>query len=430
MKAAKRIRRTPVPAMRRAGTEARRTLLRSASLFVADELDCREGVNVLIEGNRIREVSDRPINARDARVIDLAGRVVLPGLIDAHVHVIGVTTDLRGLARLSPYLVAAQSKGVLESMLMRGFTTVRDAGGADWGLAEAIRHGHFIGPRLLVSGLALAPTGGQGDFRLRGEADLGCPVCRGARTLTRVADGVDDVRKAVRDELRNGANQIKVMASGGIASGVPIDRPQFSLAEIRAMVEEAELAGTYVMGHAYESRAIRRCLECGVRSIEHGNLIDVETSRLMAEKGAFLVPTISVYEGLHRCGKELGYPGTKIDAFARLLRDSIAGLDIARSAGVKIGHGSDLEGILHGFQSREFLLKAEAMSPHEVIVAATATNAELVNMRGEIGVVAEGALADLLVLDGNPLRDIGILSQPERHIRLIMKDGTIYKNEL
>ena len=408
----------------------RQTLLRHGNLLDVRAGTYREAIDVLVEGNIIREISDRPIKAVDAHAFDVSGRFIMPGLIDAHVHVIGVTFDVNGLARMPPYLVAAQAKGVLEAMLMRGFTTVRDAGGANWGLAEAVRQGHFVGPRLFVSGLALAQTGGQGDFRVRGQRELGCPVCRGEHTLTRVVDGAEDVRKAVREELREGADQIKVMASGGMASGIPTDRPQFAMDELRAMVEEAERCGTYVMAHAYESEAIARCLDAGIRSIEHGSSLDQATATMMVDRGAFLVPTLSVYSAFQEHGPSIGYPASTVATFSQLFKDSLESLSRAHALGIKIGHGSDLEGEMHHFQSREFLLKAEILSAREVIASATITNAELLNMTGRLGVVAEGGLADILVVDGNPLEQIGVLADPDRHLRLIMKDGIIYKSDV
>jgi imidazolonepropionase-like amidohydrolase len=403
-------------------------ILKNAAVLDASHADRREGLDVVIEGDTILEIGERL--SSPGRTIDLRGRTLMPGLIDAHVHAIAVTTDLAAMTRIPPYLVAAQAKDILEGMLNRGFTTVRDAGGAEWGLAEAVRLGHFKGPRLYVSGLALAQTGGQGDFRAREETYLGCPCCRALRSIARVVDGTDQVRLAVREELRKGANQIKVMAAGGMVSRVPIHRAHFSMDELNAVVEEAAAADTYVMAHAYESRAIRRCVEAGIRSIEHGNLVDPETAKLMAERGTYLVPTMSVYEGYHRHGPELGFPPKVTDQFADLMKQAIAGLDIAYRAGVRIGHGTDLEGILHQYQSREFMLKAEVMKPHEVITAATATNAEIMGLKSQLGRVAPGMLADLIAVDGDPLKDLGLLGDQGAHLALIMKGGVIHKSTL
>ena len=388
-------------------------------------------IDVLIEGERVIQISEEPISApHNATIVNAHGRVLLPGLIDAHVHVMGVTLDLSGLARMPPYLVAAKAKVVLEGMLGRGFTTVRDAGGAERGLREAVERGYFVGPRLFVSDLALAEPRGQGDFRAPGESHLGCPVCRGARSITRIVDGPDAMRQAVREQFENGVDQIKLMASGGIASNVPIDRTQFSLDEIRIAVEEAERRGSYVMAHVYESAAIRRCIDQGVRSLEHAGLIDEDTAKLAAEKNVFIVPTLSVFEALSVGGRSLGYSSEKVDRIDSLLRQSLDGLERARAAGVRIGHGSDLEGQFHDNQSREFLLKAKVLSPLETIRAATTTNAALLGMSEELGVIRVGALADLLVVDGDPLTDIRCLSEPDRFIRVIIKDGSIYRNNL
>ncbi len=371
-----------------------RILLRGGLLLDTAALCYRENAHVLVEGERIKEVDDRPIAGADAQVIDVGGRIIMPGLIDAHVHVIGVALDPHALGQMSPYLVAARAKRVLSSMLMRGFTTVRDAGGADWGLAEAVRQGDFEGPRLFASGLALAQSGGQGDFRMRGESVLGCPVCRGQ------------------------------------ASGIPAERPQFSTEELLAVVDEAERAGTYVMAHAYGSAAVRRCLEVGVRSIEHGSLIDAATARLIAERGAFLVPTLSVFAGLRERGETEGHAPEKRHAYQRLLEGSFASIEAARAAGAKIGHGSDLEGELHALQSREFLLKAEVMPAAEVVAGATTINAELLDRRGTLGVIAPGAAADILVVDGDPLSEVRSLADPDRCLKVIMKGGRLYRNTL
>ena len=401
------------------------TLLVNATLVDAQVEDPRPGHSVLIEDDRIREVSDSTIASASARIIDLGGRTLMPGLIDAHVHAIAVTTDLHALSHMPPSLVIAKAKDILEGMLMRGFTTVRDAGGADAGLAEAVRLGHFRGPRMFVSGLALAQTGGQGDFRLAEEPYLGCPVCRATRSISRVVDGVEDVRKAVREEIRKGAHQIKVMAAGGMVSRVPIDRAHYSISELEVMVEEATAAGTYVMAHAYETLAVQRCVEVG----EHGNLIDQETAALMADRNAFVVPTMTVYEGYHKHGKDLGFPDSVVAQFAELLEASKVGLEVAKREGVKIAHGSDLEGLLHGYQSRELLHKSEVLTPFEVIESATVTSAELLRMEGELGIIKEDALADLLVVDGNPLDNLEVLQGQGERIPLIMKGGEIYKNE-
>lgn len=406
------------------------TLLSGARIWDPDTDAVDEDAYLLIENGVIREVGVHPIKTEAEHRIDAEGRFVLPGLIDAHVHVTANAQNLTELAHLSPYLVAARSKSVLEAMLMRGFTTVRDAGGADCGLAKAVEEGHFIGPRILVSGLAFARPGGHGDYRAPGEAGLGCPVCRGFRSITRLIEGEDAIRAATYEERRNGVDQIKIMASGGLGSDKALEDCYFSSAEIVAAVDAATKTGSYVMAHAYESRAVRRCLEAGVRSIEHGTLINSETAELMAKLGSFLVPTLGVFPALRDQAKREASSPARIDRLEELLRRSLAGLDAARSAGVAIGHGSDQEGATQHLQSLEFAIRAEVLSPRECLRAATVTNARIMGREADLGSLKPGKIADLLVVDGNPLEDISVLAEPESHVRLIMKDGCCYKNEL
>nr|NIS43701.1 amidohydrolase family protein [Desulfuromonadales bacterium] len=406
------------------------TLLTGARLWDPDSGAVDEDVSLLIEDGVIREVSVRPIKAETARRIEAKGRFVLPGLIDAHVHVTANAKDLNELARLSPYLVAARAKSVLESMLMRGFTTVRDAGGADRGLARAVEEGHFDGPRIFVSGLALARHGGHGDYRRSEEESIGCPVCRGFRSITRLVEDEGAIRAAAREERHSGADQLKIMASGGLGSDKALEDCFFSSAEIAAAVEVASATGSYVMAHAYESRAVGRCVEAGVHSIEHGTLIDSGTAALMADRGSFLVPTLGVFPALREQARAEGAAQARIDRLEALLQRSLAGLDTARSAGVAIGHGSDQEGASQHLQSLEFAVRSVVMSPRECLRAATVTNARIMGLEADLGRLEPGRCADLLVVDGNPLDDIAVLAEPERHLRLIMKDGRCFKNEL
>ncbi|HEX2912910.1 MAG TPA: amidohydrolase family protein [Chloroflexia bacterium] len=406
-----------------------RILLENCAIFSHESPELLEDQHVLIQNDRIVEVSDKPIKSEAEVRLNLAGRALLPGLTDAHVHVTAVSADLGSMYDLSPTLIAAKTRPILEDMLMRGFTTVRDAGGADWGIAEAVRSGLFKGPRLLYSGHALSQTGGHGDPRSRNNDGENC--CYAPGILSRVVDGVDAVRKAARDELRKGATQLKIMASGGVASPTDhIANTQYSTDEVRAIVQEARAARTYVMAHAYTARAIRHALEAGVRSIEHGNLVDLDTARLMVEKEAFMVPTLVTYEMLYRLGRQFGVPQVSLDKLSEVRDYGLQALEICKKVGVKIGHGSDLLGEMHEHQSFEFSIKAEVLSPHEVITAATATNAELFNLQGEIGVVAPGALADLIVVEGNPLKDLNLLQEQGKHLSLIMQQGKLVKNTL
>jgi imidazolonepropionase-like amidohydrolase len=389
----------------------------------------REDHHVLVEGDRIKEVSDRPIKSAGAETIDLAGRTLMPGLIDAHVHAIAVDAALARLAEQPMTLVSLQAGRVLEGMLARGFTTVRDAGGADGGLAEAIAQGLIRGPRLFPSGQALSQTGGHGDLRPRTRSVVSCACCEYGAGLARIADGVDECRRAARDELRKGATQIKIMASGGVASPYdPIWNLQYSDEEMRAIVEEARAWHTYVLAHAYTPEAIRRAIDNGVRSIEHANLIDPPTAARVAAADGFVVPTLITYDALHRFGRDLGIAEASLAKLADVREAGLRSLEILQQAGVKIGYGTDLLGPMHQHQSREFVIRAEAMAPWEVIRSATIVNAELLNRSGEVGVVAAGACADLIVVDGDPLADISLLEGQGQHLSVIMKDGVLYKH--
>ncbi|NUW41944.1 metal-dependent hydrolase family protein [Nonomuraea rhodomycinica] len=383
--------------------------------YAEGDLRCEDG--------RIAETG-RGLRAPDgARVLDLAGARVVPGLIDAHVHVTASTADLGALPSMSPAYVAAHSARTMGGMLDRGFTTVRDASGADYGLADAQAEGLIRGPRLLFCGRALSQTGGHGDLRGRGQSSTDDhPCCAG---VGRVADGVDAVRAAARDELRKGAHHLKVMASGGVASPTDrIDSTQYSMDELRAVVEEAEAANRYVAAHAYTARAVNRALEAGVRSVEHGNLIDDSSVELFLRHEAFLVPTLVTYWALKEEGRAFGLPEGSWRKVDEVLDAGLRALERAHRAGVRLAFGTDLLGGMHRHQSHEFRLRGEVQRPLDVLRAATTGAAELVGMAGEIGTLSVGARADLLVLDGDPLRDLGVLAEP-KHLRHVVQDGRV-----
>ncbi len=376
----------------------------------------REDHHVLVERGQIREVSDRPISSATAETVDLKGRTLMPGLIDAHVHVVAVDQVLARLSERPVSLVTLQAARVLEGMLQRGFTTIRDAGGADGGLAEAVEEGLVRGPRIFPSGQALSQTGGHGDLRprTRSVSVVACACCEGGAGLARIADGVAECRRAARDELRKGATQIKIMASGGVASPYdPVWNLQYSEDEVRAIVEEARGWHTYVMAHAYSPEAIRRSTDFGVRSIEHGNLIDRATAEHVAGADAFVVPTLVTFDAMHRFGRELGFPEVSLSKLGDVREAGLRSLEILQAAGVRIGFGTDLLGPMHRHQSREFVIRAEAMAPFDIIRSATTVNAELLHRSGEIGVIAPGARADLIAVDGNPLAEFP-LRRPRR----------------
>ena len=389
-----------------------------------------EGGHVLVESGRIREISTRRIRAGRVRRIKADGRTLIPGLIDAHVHVIATGLDLGAIDRESAMLTGARARLIMEAMLNRGFTSVRDAGGADWGLAKAVEAGLIKGPRVFYSGHALSQTGGHGDFRPLTWSGDGCPACAG-ETFAVVADGVDAVSKAAREELRRGATQIKIMASGGVASPTdPIWNLQYSEEEIAAAVWEAKSWKTYVMAHAYTPEAIHRAVRLGVRSIEHGNLIDADTAVLMASRGAFLVPTLSTYEALTRDGEKLGFPAASIAKIESVRAAGLRGLEIAHLAGVRIGYGTDLLGACHEHQSDEFTIRARVQPALEVLRGATSVNARLLQREGELGTIREDAIADLLLVDGDPVANLRLLQGQGKHLSLIMAAGRIHKSTL
>jgi imidazolonepropionase-like amidohydrolase len=285
------------------------------------------------------------------------------------------------------------------------------------------------GPRVFFAGKSLSQTGGHGDFRVPERIEL-CS-CGYSGTLSVVVDGEDEVRKATREELRQGAHQIKIHVSGGVLSpNDPLWMPQFTQAEIRAAVEEASTRRTYVMAHAHTAEAARRCVECGVRSIEHGTFIDSPTAQLIAASQTFVVPTLAVVDRLQRFAKTAGLAPTMISKLAEVGRHGMEAFENCRTAGVKLGFGTDMLGAMHREQNFEFTLRREVAREFEILTSATSGNAALLQRSGELGVVAVGAVADLIVLEGNPLLDISIFERSEESIRLIMKEGVIYKESL
>jgi imidazolonepropionase-like amidohydrolase len=389
----------------------------------------RGGYEILIEGERIREVSDRPIASGAATVIDCGGRVVMPGLIDCHVHSMHSEVYMRRMEDVPLTLAAARGAKRLREMLDRGFTTVRDTGGTDWGMKTAIEKGLIPGPRLFIAGRSMGPTGGHSDGRSRTNPGYACPCCNGMAYLRLVVDGEDAVRKVVREQMRQGCDHIKIMASGGVASPYdPLDSLQFSVPEIEAAVEEAEAFGRYVLAHAYTAEAISRAVTHGVRTIEHGNLIDEPAAKLMAERGAYLVANLVAYVAMKERAAEYGMPASMLEKNEIVLEGGYRSLEICKTAGVKVAYGSDLLGALAVDQSREFSIRTEVQKPIEVIRAATAIAAEVVRRSGRLGTIAPEAWADLIVVDDDPLKDITLLEGQGKHLAAIMKGGIFHKN--
>jgi imidazolonepropionase-like amidohydrolase len=408
------------------------TVFTGALLIDCTGADPVEGAAVVVEGDRIKDVLPNgrvgPLPG-PVTTLDCQGATLMPGLTDAHVHICAVTENITDQHRFyPPSYIAARAMRRAEECLLQGFTTVRDAGGADYGFRQVLEEGHFPGPRLLVSGSYISQTGGHGDKRRRAEwvEPIGC--CLGM--IGSIADGEAEVRKAVREQLRRDVDQVKIMASGGAMSpSDELDTTQFTVAEMRAAVEEAQAVGTYVLAHAYSDTAVRNAIAAGVRSIEHGNLIREAAARAIKDAGAFLVPTMVTYEAIYREGKRYGIGDHQIQKIDLARQQSVQGLTYAYRAGCQIGSGSDLLGDMMVQRAVEFELKAQVMTPMEVLLSATKVNAALFRMSDRIGTVEPGKFADLLVVAGNPLKNLRVF-QVQDNLKLIMKGGRAYKQTL
>jgi imidazolonepropionase-like amidohydrolase len=307
-------------------------------------------------------------------------------------------------------------------------------GGGDIGLARALNEGLLQGPRLFYGGRILSQTGGHADIRSADRIDPSVCACSHAppRSLfASVVDGVDAVRAATRDEFRKGAHHIKIMASGGVTSPTdPLDASQFSDAEITACVDEATRLGKYVAAHCHPDAAIRRCVALGVRSIEHATLITSETAQMVAQAGAITVPTMSVIFAFKGEGERLDLPAASREKLETVSLRALESLDIMRQAKVKMGFGTDLPGTHLEHYGTEFTLRAKVLAPSDILISATGTNAALLGHSSTLGVIAPNAVADILVVKGNPIDDIGLLAGDGTALRVIMKGGEFYKRSL
>jgi len=389
------------------------------------------GYEILVEGEKIREVSAKPIKSKNATAVDCGKRTLMPGLIDSHVHAVLSEVVIRNMESVPLTLMTARAANLLHRMLDRGFTTVRDTGGADWGLKEAVDKGLIAGPRLFIAGKAIGPTGGHSDGRRRTDAGARCHCCNALAFSMGVADGVSGVRRAVREEMRQGADQIKIMMSGGVASPYdPLDSLQFSMEEVHAAVEEAHAFGRYVCAHAYTPEAITRAAKAGVRTIEHGNLIDDVSAKLMAQKGMFLVANLVTYFEMKKRAAEYGMSGDMLAKNDLVIDGALRSLEICKRHGVPVAYGTDLLGQLQTEQSQEFTIRSQVLSPIEIIRSATSIGAKLLRMEGKLGCLKPGAFADFILVDGDPLTNLALLVDQGKHLSVVMKGGKFHKNRL
>ncbi len=406
-------------------------LFEHARLIDCTGADPRADMAVAVEGERIARIAPTGNIAPEpgATILDCQGRTLMPGLLDAHVHLAAVDLDMTDNHSQPGPVVALRIARLIEATLHAGFTTVRDAGGLPWGYKEAVRLGLVDGPDLFISGGFISQTGGHADHRSR--TDFSIPGHESqvyAQPL--IVDGPERVRWAARENLRRGSDQIKVMANGGALSpNDELTSTQFTVAELAAAVQEAKAAGTYVLAHVYTNQSMRNCLEAGVRSLEHGNFLDEATAALIKQQDAFLVPTIVTYEQIAKLGAAQGVGERQRQKIQQGLDGAFQALEIAVRAGLRIASGSDVLGPMQPFKARELTLKARVMGPMAALIASTRTNAELVRREDEIGTAEEGKLADLIVVNGDPSVDIGCLEDPA-NVQVVVKRGRVRKDLL
>lgn len=408
------------------------TILTNLTLINGTGSEPLEGAAIVIEGERIKEVLQGVLSSIPSAAdrLDCQGQFAIPGLIDAHVHVGSTEPSIVGQHRMNfpSYSLLKSLKGMRET-LNQGFTTVRDCGGADPGVRQALQEGLIPGPRMFVCGRILSQTGGHGDFRLPTENHVPVPYPGGVGSG--IFDGPDEVRRGVREQLRQGVDFIKLMAGGGVASpSDEITNSQYSPEELRVAVYEAESSGTYVAAHCYAERSIVNCCEAGVRTIEHGNLLTETGAKAMQNAGACLVPTLVTYEMMLRMGKELNLPEFTLRKNVIALEKAYEAISIALKMGIKIGSGSDLLGPMRNNMGKELALQAQVLGPMGALVAATKTNAEVLKAERDLGTLEAGKLADILVVRTNPLDNLSVFDDYTNNISLILQGGEVYKSLL
>lgn len=391
-------------------------------------LDVASGIykqsDIRVRNGTVTEIGPSLAPESETR-LDARGAYILPGLIDCHVHVTAATANLGQLGQWSPNYAALNTAKLMGSMLDRGFTTVRDVAGADYGLHDAQAEGLLRGPRLFFGGKALSQTGGHADPRPRGQSSYDADYC--CPHIGRIADGIDAVRHAARDELRKGAHHIKIMAGGGVASPTDrIDSTQYSLSEIAAVVEEAEAANRYVTAHAYTARSINRALRAGVRGIEHGNLLDEESLELFLKYDAFLTMNLVTYWALEREGRQFGLSQENWEKIALVLDGGYNALGKAHEAKINLAYGSDLLGGMQVHQAKEFTIRGKIQPAIDVIRSATTTAAKLLQREGALGIIAEGAMGDFVITREDPLKDLSVLA--DSRLQYVIQGGAVVRH--
>jgi len=407
-------------------------VLTNARIFDSETGRVVEGQSVFVRGGDIVEISDRPPTPGDGALHDCGGGMLVPGLIDAHVHAVAFTANPHEADHAPETMLGCWAGYSLGRMLDRGFTTVRDAGGADFGIADALERGYIRGPRLYYCGRGLCQTGGGFDIRNHRDAhkpsrhalDCGCGYYT---AFSAVCDGVDAVRRASRENFRRGASFIKLFASGDVTTtGSRVEALEFCDDEIAAIVDESRRHGAYCAAHAHPDVAIARAIRLGVSCIEHGSLISPETARMAAGENTSIVGTLAIVDALVRRGEEVGLQPESRNKLQTIAGRMLESLSHMRDAGVRIGVGSDLLGRLESEQKRELALRASIFSPAEILRQATWNNAEILGEAGRLGVIREGACADIVLVDGDPTVDLDTICDESR-IKLVMKAGQVEK---
>lgn len=410
------------------------TVFTNCSLVDPESGTVKDGASFRVTNGLIHDVkATGRSDTNAAQSINLNGKFVCPGLIDCHVHLTATpgTLQIKELYSAAPSTIAFRTAFVARQMLLRGFTTARDTGGADAGLRDSIAEGLIHGPRLFIAGKALSQTGGHGDLRHPYEDET--QKCCGGHTpaLARICDGVPQCLEAARDELRQGANFLKIMCGGGVATpSDPLGMLQFTEEEIRAITTTANYLGTYVTAHAYTNKAIRHAVDNGVRGIEHANFIDLETARYCVDKGVVFTPTLVTYETMTKPPFDKWLDESRQAKLKEVMGSGLQSLKILKEAGAMICYGSDLLGGMHVAQNGEFSIRAGALEAKEILQSATVNAAKYLKMQGKLGVVKDGAIADFLVLEKNPLEDITILDKMSENLLCIVKDGRVVASKL